>query len=345
MDWRQAYIELRALNFIVTKVEEPNSAVPQDHVFATEPKAGSQLEVGSNVTIYISTAQASEIVSVPDFFGMTEKQAKDALKQNSLLLGEVTYTRSSRPAGTVVYFTPAAGTEGYSHAVSVDFVISGGKSFDTVFYPDVTALGADAAKTLLENCGITVFVSTVISDMPEGTVLAQAPVSGAHTASTVTATITVSGGSGYVAPDVALPSFAGLSLDSAKLGIEALGLSVGTVTYKKNALPAGTVLGQSPEAGTMMTPGVPESRVDLVVSGGPSFIPPTITTTVPKITGMSLDAAMATLEKYGIVIRNITYSASNEPDGTVLWQSASAGSLITGPDGEIPIDVVVSRHR
>ena len=119
----------------------------------------------------------------------------------------------------------------------------------------------------------------------------------------------------------------------------------GTVTYKKNALPAGTVLGQSPAAGTMMTPGVPESRVDLVVSGGPSFIPPTITTTVPKITGMSLDAAMATLEKYGIVIRNITYSASNEPDGTVLWQSASAGSLITGPDGEIPIDVVVSRHR
>jgi serine/threonine-protein kinase len=124
-----------------------------------------------------------------------------------------------------------------------------------------------------------------------------------------------------------------------------LGLTVGKITYRKSDLPEGTVLEQSPAAGEYMTPGAPESVVDLVVSGGPEFVPPTVSATVPNVEGMHVNAAKALLEESGFIVSSITYSVSTEPDGTVLWQSERAGDVVEGPEGEIPIKLIVSLNR
>ncbi len=102
MDWRDAYTQLRSQNFIVEKIFGDNSAMPAGFVYMTEPAAGSKIEVGSTVKIYISNGTPSAVNTVPNFFGLSEKMAKRALKENKLLLGNVVYTRSTLPAGTVI---------------------------------------------------------------------------------------------------------------------------------------------------------------------------------------------------------------------------------------------------
>ncbi len=345
MDWRDAYTQLRGQNFIVEKIFSDNSAMPAGFVFMTEPAAGSKLEVGSTVKIYISNGTPSTVNIVPNFFGLSEKMAKRALKENKLLLGDVIYTRSTLPAGTVITFSPAAGTPVYANMTAVNFVISAGADFETRYYPNVVGMSESDATTLLKNLGLTVFVSTVASNSPVGEVIRQSPTEDGFSASTVAVNVTVSGGPSYVTPPVRLPSLKGLPLSSAQSGITSMGLTVGKITYRKSDLPEGTVLEQSPEAGEYMTSGAPESVVDLVVSGGPEFVPPTVSATVPNVEGMHVNAAKALLEESGFIVSSITYSVSTEPDGTVLWQSERAGDVVEGPEGEIPIKLIVSLNR
>jgi serine/threonine-protein kinase len=345
MDWRDAYTQLRTQSFVVEKIFSDNSAMPAGFVFMTEPAAGSKLEVGSTVKIYISNGTPSSVNTVPNFFGLSEKMAKRALKENKLLLGDVVYTRSSLPAGTIITFSPAAGTPVYANMTAVNFVVSAGPDFETRYYPSVIGMSESEATALLKNLGLTVFVSTVLSNSPVGEVIKQSPTESGFTASTVSVNITVSGGSSYVTPPVRLPSLKGLPLASAQSGVTSMGLTVGKITYRKSDLPEGTVLDQSPAAGEYMTPGAPESVVDLVVSGGPEFIPPTVSATVPNVEGMHVDAAKALLEESGFTVSSITYTVSTEPDGTVLWQSEQAGDVVEGPEGEIPIKLIVSLNR
>lgn len=341
MEWRDAYTQLRKHNFVVNKVFEDNSAMPEGFVFATEPAAGARLEIGSTVTIFISRGSEASVNIVPNFFGLTEKMAKAALKENKLLTGDIIYTRSSLPAGTVVYFTPAAGTAAYANTTAVNFVISGGADFETRYLPDVENMTEADATARLKNLGLTVFVSTVKSALPKGTVIKQSPSETEFTASTVSVTLTVSGGSQYAPQPVRLPSLAGLPLESAKSGITALGLTVGEISYKKSDLPEGTVLEQTPAAGEYLTPDAAESVVDLVVSGGPNYTPPTVSAFVPKVVSLKLEKALELLERYGFS-PIVKYSPSKEPDGTVMWQSAEPGTTLEGPQGEIPITILVS---
>jgi beta-lactam-binding protein with PASTA domain len=66
---------------------------------------------------------------------------------------------------------------------------------------------------------------------------------------------------------------------------------------------------------------------------------------VPNVEGMHVDAAKALLEESGFTVSSITYTVSTEPDGTVLWQSEQAGDVVEGPEGEIPIKLIVSLNR
>jgi beta-lactam-binding protein with PASTA domain len=91
-----------------------------------------------------------------------------------------------------------------------------------------------------------------------------------------------------------------------------------------------------------MIPGAPESVVNLTVSGGPNFIPPTVSAVVPNVLGMNVESARALLKENGFIIRNITYTVSAEANDTVLWQSETANSTVSGPEGEIPIDLIVA---
>lgn len=99
-------------------------------------------------------------------------------------------------------------------------------------------------------------------------------------------------------------------------------------------IPEGLVCRQSPEKGTSVTK---NTSFVLTISKGPEVA----TTTVPRITGMTIDQAEATLEAAGLSIGTIgRVESSSAPKDTVISQEISSGETV---DKDTRINIVVSK--
>ncbi len=99
-------------------------------------------------------------------------------------------------------------------------------------------------------------------------------------------------------------------------------------------IPEGLVCKQSPEKGTSVTK---DTSFTLTISKGPEIA----TTTVPRITGMTIDQAEATLEVAGLSIGTIgRVESSSAPKDTVISQEISSGETV---DKDTRINIVVSK--
>ncbi|MBD5471112.1 MAG: Stk1 family PASTA domain-containing Ser/Thr kinase [Lachnospiraceae bacterium] len=84
----------------------------------------------------------------------------------------------------------------------------------------------------------------------------------------------------------------------------------------------GTIISQSPEANDMAPIG---SEITIVISAGGSDKD----VIMPKVTGLSSDAAKSTLEAAGIVIGNVDEAYSAEfPEGQICYQSYEEGTTV-----------------
>jgi beta-lactam-binding protein with PASTA domain len=95
---------------------------------------------------------------------------------------------------------------------------------------------------------------------------------------------------------------------------------VGAVTARESEEEEGTVVEQSPPAGTTARPG---SAVDLIVSSGPA------TVSVPDIICQDIDSAQAEVESAGLdfVLAGSQFSDECEP-GTVASQNPGPGAEV-----------------
>ena len=127
-DYREVESELRRLGLTV-KVENVASEVyTVGYVIRTEPEAGTVLREDELVTIYVSNGSDTVNVSVPDFKELSEARALITLMENDLTVGEVTYVKNWRTAGTVFEqsIDPWQQVAKYSE---IDFTVSGGPSY------------------------------------------------------------------------------------------------------------------------------------------------------------------------------------------------------------------------
>ena len=99
--------------------------------------------------------------------------------------------------------------------------------------------------------------------------------------------------------------------------IEDSDLVLGLVTEQDSASPAGTVLSQSIEAGTVADPG---TTVDLVVASGYN--------TVPESRGAPQGDATTILQRAGMNVTVVNVEDSNSPAGVVVSQSVGAGARL-----------------
>lgn len=299
-DWRTVKSALRGKGFRVTVVEQDNAAIPSGYVITTEPAPGAELVVGSDVTVYVSRGKSSGYVpsvKVPDFADKTEPEARRILDDAKLSVGKVTYTRSSKPVGTVLCQSPEPESDGVPGLTEISFVISGGSDFETRYIPSVTGMKRADASTLLSVYGLrTLSVRIVQSELEEGTVIAQDPlgtdITGGGTAPDPAAegvTLTVSGGSNYkpTLTTIKVPRLTGRTLEQATSVLQMLGANIGNVRYIKNDAPAGRVLAQSVAVGDTISGYPGEIYVDVTVSGGPAYVDETTKpggTTTPAAT-------------------------------------------------------------
>ena len=187
--------------------------------------------------------------------------------------------------------------------------------------PNVTGQTQAGATTAIQSANLTVGSVTFApsNTVALGKVISQNPA--ATTVVTVGSSVSLVISSGPAPATV--PNVVGLTQSSASSAIVAAGLTLGSVTISNsNSVPAGSVISQSPAAGTQANAGSP---VNLVVSGGLGQV------TVPNVAGLTQAAASNALQAAGLVTGTITTSPSNSvPAGSVISQSPLAGISVSG---------------
>ncbi|WP_129656914.1 Stk1 family PASTA domain-containing Ser/Thr kinase [Rothia halotolerans] len=184
--------------------------------------------------------------------------------------------------------------------------------------PQVQSLSQEEAEQSLRNEGFRVSVQEEFSDdVAAGQTIRTDPGSGEELEEGSSVSLVVSDGPA----SVTLPEdFAGQSEAYVRSQLTDLGLVPGTVTTVDSpSIQAGMVVGTEPAIGEPVASG---ETVNLVLSTGK--------VTVPDITGMDRDAAIAALtaEETQLTTQIVTEPSSEEAPGTVLRQSAAPGSSI-----------------
>lgn len=88
-----------------------SETIDEGLIVSTDPVAGSPLEEGQTVTLYVSKGPEIKTVSMPSLIGMTEEEARNELEQLGLVLGNCVEVAGSAPAGEIIYQSVNAYTE------------------------------------------------------------------------------------------------------------------------------------------------------------------------------------------------------------------------------------------
>ncbi len=187
-------------------------------------------------------------VIVPDLAGLTVGDAQTLLSSKNLTLGGQSAENSDRPLGTIIAQLPASG-ESIEEGQAVNVTTSSGKEQATV--PQLIGLtSVDDARTALEEIGLQLGpVSEVESDQPAGNVIAQSPSEGEQINIGSTVSIKIASSS------VKVPSVIGSTEAQARSDIVQSGFEPQVIYQDTGADVAGTVLAQSPKAGSKLDRG------------------------------------------------------------------------------------------
>jgi serine/threonine-protein kinase len=187
----QAINSLRAAGFKPARKDEASATVAQGKVIGTEPPAGTELQVGSPVSVLVSSGPAQ--VRVPDVSGDSKSGAEAALTAVGLAVGTVgEQVSTSEAAGNVLSQSPTAGTS-LRTGSKVNLTIA--KTSNEVAVPKVVGQSETQAAAALGGAGFSPsVVTTPTSEQSKvGVVFKQSPAGGqvARKGSTVTLTVGV----------------------------------------------------------------------------------------------------------------------------------------------------------
>jgi beta-lactam-binding protein with PASTA domain len=185
----EAVRRLQAVGLHPTVQPRPSAKIAQGRVISTEPTAGTDVLLGSSVTVFVSSGPAQ--VKVPDVTGSSQAAATATLTNAGLNVGSITQQVStSQSPGTVLLQSPAAGTS-VKPDQTVNLVLA--EASKDVAVPHVVGQNETQAAATLGRAGFEVKAVSQTVTEPEqaGVVLKQKPSAG-HTApkgATVTITI------------------------------------------------------------------------------------------------------------------------------------------------------------
>ena len=203
-------------------------------------------------------------VTLGDYIGMTREQAEATDQISS---GQISPTweeeyNSNYAAGYIYKQSPVSGRT-VREGQSVTLTVSLGTQYVTV--PDLTNYVQADAEQQLKALGVSVLVTQAVdTSVASGAVIRTDPAAGTQVAAGTTVIIYVS--RPQVATTTKVPSLSGMSVDDARTLLVQNHLGLGSQTEQYSDQPVGTVLSQSPAAGSTAKL---NGRVNVVVSAGP----------------------------------------------------------------------------
>jgi serine/threonine-protein kinase len=234
--------------------ERVRNSRPKDEVIAQDPGAGTELEVGDEVTLTVSDGPG--LASVPTVDGLTRKEARERLIDANFKVRERREASDEVESGRVIETSPSAGSQ-VEVGSTVTLVISSGPEQVTV--PEVQGSALADARAELEGAGLEVAVeSQETADAEPDTVLAQNPAAGTEVDEGSTVTLTVA----KEVEQIAVPGVTGLDESAAAERLSGAGLEV-DVSEERVERPSqdGKVLSQTPAAGRQVERGSPVTIV------------------------------------------------------------------------------------
>src|SRR5712671_3924052 len=144
-------------------------------VLQQDPPAGSRQKRGTSVVLALSAGQKT--AEVPVTTNMSQQQARIAIENTGLTMGNVSEQLADQPRGLVIASSPPAGTK-MDLPGSVDVVLSKGPA--TIQVPDLYGRSVGEARSMIEQLGLRIAgVSRDTSSLqPENTVIRQLPAAG-----------------------------------------------------------------------------------------------------------------------------------------------------------------------
>lgn len=298
---------LAGYNLTLGQVSKVDSDVEPDTILRQDPAAGTEVSVGAQVNVSVAF---KEMIAVPDLRGQSRQEAESILKKERLSLGEVTKRFSDQPADSVVWQEPAAGAKvGVGTAVAIWVAISA-----PVEVPDVRGRDVKAAQEILTKLQLRVGqVTKRLSYQPEGTIIRQEPASGnlAYVGTAVDLWIAV-----RVATTV--PNVRGQSIEEATDTLRKARLHPGLRYDRFSQEEPGTVLDQSPAAGTRV---VPDSAVDLFVASRQMV-------DVPDVRGHNRWDAEEAIRAAGLSVGDVSEQPANLDEDIVVGQDPAPGTNV-----------------
>jgi beta-lactam-binding protein with PASTA domain/tRNA A-37 threonylcarbamoyl transferase component Bud32 len=252
-------------------------------------------------------------VTVPNAIGLTEQTASLRLRKAGLIPVPSATASATVASGVVFGQTPPAGDR-VGKGTRVTILVSSGPL--TAPLAKVEGLSEAQAIKTLQAAGFKPTTTTKpSSSVAEGSAIGTEPAAGTRLPVGSAVTVLISSGP---AP-VHVPDTVGQARAAAEAALDTANLTVGTVTEQVSSAQApGTVLSQSPAAGTSVRVG---GKVNLVVAQAPKEV------AVPLVVGQNQTQAAAALGRAGFTPKLVT-TPTSEPTqvGLVLTQSPTAGA-------------------
>jgi serine/threonine-protein kinase len=166
---------LRQAGFKVARKDLTSDTVAAGDAIGTSPPAGVQVDVGTRITLLVSTGKPQ--VTVPDVTGQTEAAATSQLTSAGFKTSLSERESATKTAGTVISQSPGGGSTAAQGSV-VALVIA--KAPTQVPVPNVVGRDSATAQTLLSDAGFTVVVQSqdVTTAADDGQVINQHPTGG-----------------------------------------------------------------------------------------------------------------------------------------------------------------------
>lgn len=221
--------------------------VPLGEVITTRPGAGSWTRRGGSVSVSVSAGP--KLTDVPAVAGMQLDQARQAILEADLAIGNIERRNSVEPVDKVLSQDPEP--KQVKSGELVTLVVSDGPAILPI--PQLNGKGVDAAEAQLREQGFRPARQTVFNGAAAGTVVGQAPAAGEPHPQGTEVKLQVSKGP----QPFQVPEVKGKSCADAKAQLEGLGMKVVSQTSGGGAATCGgnRVLEQDPLPQSERKPG------------------------------------------------------------------------------------------
>ena len=257
-------------------------------------------------------------VTVPDVKGMSYSEAKEVLEAKGLKIEKADEPIASQKIekGKIVSQTPSKNSK-VKKGRTVRVILSAGNTELKV--PDLKGLSYKEAKTLLSEMGLQISKGDEVDSdsVAEGLIASQYPSAKTKVDKGDIITVNISKGK----KDAVIPKLVGTTFTSesdVSATLSKYGYKLGKVSYEESYETPGTIIKQSPDAGTTAEK---NTTVDIVISKAKSKA------TVPNLNGMTYDQAESALQSLGFSVGRVTEEENNGfTAGTVFKQYPAANS-------------------